>query len=75
MLAVLPERGPRISGGRERYDVGDLVDVNCTSSNSKPAAQLQWLVNDQPVRHNFFLNFIHKDSALYRLYLALDENG
>jgi len=57
IVVVLPERGPRISGGRERYDVGDLVDVNCTSSNSKPAAQLQWLVNDQPADPRYYVRY------------------
>merc|ERR1712110_116797 len=57
IVVVLPERGPRISGGKDRYDVGDVVDVNCTSSNSKPAAELQWLVNDQPAEQHYLVRY------------------
>lgn len=47
-VAALPEEGPRISGGRPRYQPGDKVSVNCTSGRSKPAAQLKWLINGEP---------------------------
>ncbi|CAG2059130.1 unnamed protein product, partial [Timema podura] len=46
-VAALPEDGPRISGGRPRYQIGDTVNVNCTSGRSKPAAQLIWFINGQ----------------------------
>lgn len=44
-VAVLPEEGPRIEGGRRRYHVGDTVKLKCRSGRSKPAAQLQWYIN------------------------------
>ncbi|KAG8199255.1 hypothetical protein JTE90_003682 [Oedothorax gibbosus] len=44
---VLPTEGPSITGGRSKYKVGDIVDVNCTSSKSKPAATLRWYINDE----------------------------
>ncbi|GFG37429.1 hypothetical protein Cfor_07163, partial [Coptotermes formosanus] len=43
----LPEEGPRITGGRPRYQIGDTVRVNCTSGRSKPAAQLMWFINGE----------------------------
>lgn len=50
MLAVaLPEKGPTITGGRARYTEGDRVGVNCTSGASKPATQLTWFINGEPV--------------------------
>ncbi|XP_053980847.1 uncharacterized protein LOC128891465 [Hylaeus anthracinus] len=44
-VVVLPDEGPRISGGRSRYQVGDVVRMNCTSAPSNPAALLAWYIN------------------------------
>ncbi|XP_049790051.1 uncharacterized protein LOC126195466 [Schistocerca nitens] len=46
-VVALPDEGPRITGGRPRYQVGDTVRVNCTSGRSKPAAQLAWFINGE----------------------------
>lgn len=40
--------GPRITGGRPRYQIGDIVRVNCSSGRSKPAAHLNWYINGEP---------------------------
>lgn len=45
-VMVLPTEGPRITGGQTKYNVGDVVAINCTSAKSKPAATLRWFVND-----------------------------
>lgn len=50
---MLPEEGPKITGGRPRYQIGDHVKVNCTSGRSKPAAQLSWFINGEPVDQTF----------------------
>lgn len=47
-VVVLPNEGPLISGGRSRYQVGDVVRLNCTSAPSKPAALLTWFINGEP---------------------------
>ncbi|XP_067009518.2 cell adhesion molecule 1 [Anabrus simplex] len=47
VVVALPDEGPRISGGRPRYQIGDKVRVNCTSGRSKPAAQLMWFINGE----------------------------
>ncbi|KAK1118175.1 hypothetical protein K0M31_015222 [Melipona bicolor] len=44
-VVVLPDEGPRITGGRSRYQVGEVVRMNCTSAPSKPAALLTWFIN------------------------------
>lgn len=41
--------GPVISGGKKEYQVGEIVDVNCTASKSQPPAELQWYINDKEV--------------------------
>ncbi|XP_039284299.1 uncharacterized protein LOC111057247 [Nilaparvata lugens] len=47
ITVALPDEGPRISGGRPRYQVGETVKLNCTSGRSKPAAQLMWFINGE----------------------------
>lgn len=49
---VLPEEGPKITGGRPRYQIGDEVNVNCTSGRSKPATHLTWFINGEPADIN-----------------------
>ncbi len=45
---------PIIDTGRRHhgsgYRVGDLMDVNCTSPNSDPPADLRWYINNEMVR-------------------------
>ena len=48
-VVVLPRQRPVIAGGRSNYRPGDLVDVNCTSAASKPAANIRWFINDKKV--------------------------
>ncbi|XP_054719077.1 uncharacterized protein LOC129228422 [Uloborus diversus] len=62
---VLPTEGPKITGGQSKYRVGDTVFVNCTSSKSKPAATLQWYINDEVVKPEYELEHsttLHPDS-------------
>ncbi|XP_076300365.1 uncharacterized protein LOC143218797 isoform X2 [Lasioglossum baleicum] len=47
-VVVLPDEGPRITGGHSRYQVGQVVRMNCTSAPSKPAALLTWFINGDP---------------------------
>ncbi|KAH8324387.1 hypothetical protein KR074_006545 [Drosophila pseudoananassae] len=49
-VVVTPNHGPKITGGQPRYQIGDTVRVNCTSSPSKPACQLNWYINGEPVQ-------------------------
>ncbi|KAL1506643.1 hypothetical protein ABEB36_005968 [Hypothenemus hampei] len=48
MVVALPKVGPEITGGQPRYHVGDTVNVTCTTRESKPAAQLKWMINGEP---------------------------
>lgn len=51
-FAALPDEGPRITGGRPRYQIGDYVRVNCTSGRSRPAAHLSWFINGEPAEES-----------------------
>lgn len=45
----LPKQLPVITGIQPRYRHGDTIHSNCTSFNSKPVANLTWMINDVPV--------------------------
>ncbi|XP_037039959.1 uncharacterized protein LOC119076970 isoform X2 [Bradysia coprophila] len=57
IVVALPDEGPRITGGRPRYQIGDSVRVNCTSGRSKPAALLNWFINGDPADSSFLRNY------------------
>ena len=44
-----PSARPVLSGGLQKYDVNDTVDVTCTSAPSRPPTKLTWHINDQEV--------------------------
>lgn len=48
-FADIPEHRPIVHGIKPRYRIGDSLRANCTSKNSKPAANLTWAINDIPV--------------------------
>jgi len=62
-----PLTPPTIVGVANFYNSGDLVDINCTSFESKPTANLTWNVNDQPAKEGTFLpphEFLNSSSGL-----------
>ncbi|XP_068215651.1 uncharacterized protein [Palaemon carinicauda] len=64
VVVELPERGPTITGGRSHYRVGETASLNCTSSRSKPAATLTWLINENPVKSSQLVHYhprVHDD--------------
>ncbi|KAG8199248.1 hypothetical protein JTE90_003675 [Oedothorax gibbosus] len=63
-VLVLPTEGPRITGGLARYRVGDIVSVNCTSSSSKPAATLNWYINDRLVSEKIDSSYQTQESRV-----------
>lgn len=53
---VIPSRRrPRVSGSSSRYDVGDLVDINCTSAKESTPPILRWFINDREVSIIFLI--------------------
>lgn len=52
-----PDHGPVITGGKARYQIGDMVRLNCTSGRSKPAAHLQWFINGEPAEPSLLRQF------------------
>ncbi|XP_075225714.1 uncharacterized protein LOC142326865 [Lycorma delicatula] len=46
---ALPQEPPQITGEQKVYQVGDIINLNCTSAQSYPPAKLRWYVNDVQV--------------------------
>jgi len=63
LVVVLPKKGPLITGGKLRYSLGDNVDVNCTSANSKPAAEIKWLINGEPASREYLVDYPIQNSS------------
>lgn len=53
LFAVTPKHGPQITGGQPRYQIDDIVRVNCTSAPSKPVCHLSWLINGVHANRTF----------------------
>lgn len=49
-FADLPKEGPTITGEQTEYQIGDTLNINCTSGRSHPYSSIQWFINDEPVR-------------------------
>ena len=49
-FTVRPESRPEIIGVRPEYTLDKAIDVLCTSKRSYPASQLDFFINDEPVR-------------------------
>ncbi|GFX16619.1 uncharacterized protein TNCV_23901 [Trichonephila clavipes] len=50
---VLPKEPPVIEGADSMYEVGDRVNVTCSSGPSKPAATLSWFINGNQANATF----------------------
>ena len=54
LVIVLPAHPPEIIGKNSSdftyLAPGDRIEMNCTSRESKPAADIQWFINGKKVR-------------------------
>lgn len=48
-LLAPPKEDPEITGEQKFYQIGDVLNLNCTSGKSFPPARLKWFVNDLQV--------------------------
>jgi len=57
LLVVSAPPGPPLIQGdiRENYQPGDLVHLNCSSRDSKPAADLSWKINGQTADSSYII--------------------
>ncbi|XP_045463573.1 uncharacterized protein LOC123673159 isoform X2 [Harmonia axyridis] len=48
-VVSLPEEDPVITGVEPQYQIGDEINLNCTSGGSHPASILHWYINEQQI--------------------------
>uniref|UniRef100_A0A1A9ZZA6 Ig-like domain-containing protein n=1 Tax=Glossina pallidipes TaxID=7398 RepID=A0A1A9ZZA6_GLOPL len=63
-VVYLPRDGPYIRGQQPQYQIGETLDLNCTSGKSHPASHLQWFINDEAVVEK--LNLIKYNDTIHR---------
>ncbi|KAF5271049.1 hypothetical protein FQR65_LT00468 [Abscondita terminalis] len=49
VIRDLPKEDPIITGVELQYQIGDEINLNCTSGKSHPAPILHWYINEQQV--------------------------
>jgi len=71
----LPHKAPTISTdvNMKEYEVGDLLELNCTSEPSHPPSQLSWQMNKLPVDEDnvIFRETVHNGKKLYVTRIGL----
>lgn len=71
---LLPENEPVITGGKDTYKVGDIVNLNCTSAASRPKTQLRWWINDEVANPEYLIG-PYVISSLSRVDAFVTELG
>eukprot|EP00090_Calanus_glacialis_P022022 TRINITY_DN33973_c0_g1_i1.p1 TRINITY_DN33973_c0_g1~~TRINITY_DN33973_c0_g1_i1.p1 ORF type:complete len:330 (-),score=19.64 TRINITY_DN33973_c0_g1_i1:402-1391(-) len=49
----LPDEKPRITGIKEKYQIGETMEALCTSWQSHPPANLTWFINEEKAREDY----------------------
>ncbi|CAH1985025.1 unnamed protein product [Acanthoscelides obtectus] len=49
-VILLPEDDPVITGVEMQYEIGDEINLNCTSGKGHPAPVLHWYINEQQIQ-------------------------
>ncbi|XP_058130420.1 uncharacterized protein LOC131284377 [Anopheles ziemanni] len=74
-VIYVPKDGPHISDGeRKSYQIGETMELNCTSGRSYPASTLQWYLNDLLVTDpNNIVHYpaVHNQHGLITTFLGL----
>uniref|UniRef100_A0A1A9WYS0 Ig-like domain-containing protein n=1 Tax=Glossina brevipalpis TaxID=37001 RepID=A0A1A9WYS0_9MUSC len=72
-VVYLPRDGPYIRGQQSQYQIGETLELNCTSGKSHPASHLQWFINDEAVLEK--LNLIKYNDTIHRHGLITSTLG
>jgi len=80
LVLVLPATPPVIMGGELEYSIGDFLHLNCSSFESKPAADLSWFINDKKADKSYIIPHpigFNKQTGLYtsksELFMTLGQ--
>jgi len=73
VVVDLPDSGPVIEGAAPRYHHEDMLEANCTSPRSLPAASLKWYINNEEATGEMlvYYPFIEEEPKLLTSVLGL----
>ncbi|XKL69502.1 hypothetical protein PGB90_007271 [Kerria lacca] len=70
-VIALPKEGPHIKGEKETYQIGDTINLTCTSGKSHPATKLKWFINDKEILSDNEINGKPGDLMISRTNVSL----
>ena len=74
LFAELPDQGPHITGGRQNYQLGDRLELNCSSPRTFPPQKLKWYINNQTVGlHKFSITNFFSKNVTTIFFLQADQ--
>ncbi|XP_055300436.1 uncharacterized protein LOC129567495 [Sitodiplosis mosellana] len=79
-VVYLPREGPHISGEQSQYQIGDTLNINCTSGKSHPSSSIQWFINDIAVYDSSVIAYppiVHQHglvTTVLGLHMQLDSS-
>ena len=71
----MPEEGPVISGGLPNYQLGEQLQLNCTSPRTFPPTLLKWYINNQLASEQGTIQYPSKrgtKNGLFRTQIGLN---
>ena len=74
-FSELPEEGPVISGGLSNYQLGEQLQLNCTSPRTFPPTLLKWYINNQLATEQGTIQYPSKrgtKNGLFRTQIGLN---
>ncbi|XP_076344005.1 CD166 antigen-like [Tachypleus tridentatus] len=70
---VVQDIAPRVTGDRGKYVVGDIVDLNCSSSRFTKSLRLSWTINGKPANISYLVRYpdVHQENGITFCRLGL----
>ncbi|XP_065213523.1 cell adhesion molecule 2-like [Planococcus citri] len=68
-VIALPKEDPHINGEEKAYQVGDTINLTCTSGKSYPPAQLRWFINGREIKADY--HTVHEHNGLHTVMTGL----
>ena len=60
-VPAFPKENPNITVLKMKYEIGDEIDLNCTSGKSHPASILSWYIHEKQVSDFIFFLWVSQD--------------
>ncbi|XP_022248782.1 uncharacterized protein LOC111087205 [Limulus polyphemus] len=70
---VIQDTAPRVTGDKGKYVVGDIVDLNCSSSRFTRSLELSWSINGKQANTSYLVKYpaVHQENGIIFSQLGL----